>query len=230
MKPATSAGILAYRASFISTWPDEAPAEAVRFAVLDCESTGLNPERDRIVSIGAVGVRDLQIFLGDGFEALLRVTHNTAATVVHGITRAEALGGLEEREALVLFLDYLRDAVIVGHHIGHDLAMLNAACERQFGIRLENRHLDTMGLALRLERDGAFARQAPIESFSLDALCERFGVVPYDRHTAPGDAFLTAQVFLRLLRVAGRGRRSTLGDLTEPFRREGETRSDQVQD
>jgi DNA polymerase-3 subunit epsilon len=219
--PGTASAILAYQASFISTWPDEAPPEAVRFAVLDCESTGLNPERDRIVSIGAVGVRDAQIFLGDGFEALLRIRHNTAATLVHGITRAETLDGLEEQEALALFLDYLRDAVIVGHHIGYDLAMLNAACDRQFGVRLENRHLDTMELALHLESDGAFAGQPPIQSFSLDALCERFGVVPYDRHTAPGDAFLTAQVFLRLLRFARRGGRSTLAALVEPFGDEG---------
>lgn len=151
---------------------------------------------------------------------MLRVSHNTVATLVHGITRAETLDALGEREALVQFLDYLRDGVIVGHHINHDLAMLNAACERQFGIRLENRHLDTTGLTLYLQNDGAFVCLPPIGGFSLDALCERFEVDPYDRHTAPGDAFLTAQVFLRLLRYARRSGRGTLGGLTEPFQHE----------
>jgi DNA polymerase-3 subunit epsilon len=210
-----------YLACFGSTWPDDALPEAVRFVVLDCETTGLDPARDRIVSIGAVAVGEAQILLADGFEALLRVSHNTAATLVHGITRAETLDALGEREALLRFLDYLRDGVIVGHHINHDLAMLNAACERQFGIRLNNRHLDTMGLTLHLQNDGAFADLPPIRGFSLDSLCERFGVVPYDRHTAPGDAFLTAQVFLRLLRYARRGNRAWLGGLTEPFHPDG---------
>jgi DNA polymerase-3 subunit epsilon len=196
-----------YQASFASTWPGDASPQSVRFVVLDCETTGLDPRRDRIVSIGAVAVSEGQIILADGFEALLKVRYNTAATLVHGITREETLG----------FLDYLRDGVIVGHHINHDLAMLDTACERQFGMHLQNRHLDTMGLTLHLERDGAFAPEPLIQGFSLDALCERFGVVPHDRHTAAGDAFLTAQIFLRLLRRAERCERATLDALTEPF-------------
>ena len=222
MKEQQLANALAtYRGNFVSTWSDDAPLAEVRFVVLDCETTGLDPRRDRIVSIGAVAVSGLHIILADGFEALLRVRHNTAATPVHGITRAETLGGLDEGEALIQFLDYLGDGVIVGHHINHDLAMLNAACNRQFRIRLENRYLDTMGLTLHLQNDGAFDGLPPIRGFSLDALCDRFRVVPYDRHTAPGDAFLTAQVFLRLLRFAGRNKRATLAALTEPFQPNG---------
>jgi len=80
-----------------------------------------------------------------------------------------------------------------------------------------NRSLDTMDLALLLERDGAFAGRPPIRRFTLDALCERFGVVPHDRHTATGDAFITGQVFQRLLRLAARNGRATLGPLSEPF-------------
>ena len=74
-----------------------------------------------------------------------------------------------------------------------------------------------MDLALLLERDGAFAERPPIRHFTLDALCERFGVVPHDRHTATGDAFITGQVFQRLLRLAARHGRATLGPLSELF-------------
>ena len=86
-------------------------------------------------------------------------------------------------------------------------------------MRLLNRSLDTMDLTLHLERDGAFAGRPPIRRFTLDALCELFGVIPHDRHTASGDAFITAQVFLRLLRLAARHGRATLGPLSEPFPR-----------
>jgi DNA polymerase-3 subunit epsilon len=209
--------ISAYQASFATTWTGDMSAQSVRFVVLDCESTGLDHRRDRIVSIGAIAVRDAQILLADSFEALLKISYNNAATLVHGITREETRDALDEREAMLSLLDYLRDGVIVGHHINHDLAMLNGACDRHFGIRLQNRHLDTMGLTLHLQDDGAFEGEPPIVGFSLDALCQRFGVVPYDRHTAAGDAFLTAQVFLRLLRYACRGKRVTLDALTEPF-------------
>jgi DNA polymerase-3 subunit epsilon len=74
-----------------------------------------------------------------------------------------------------------------------------------------------MDLTLHLERDGAFAGRPPIRQFTLDSLCDLFGIIPHDRHTASGDAFLTAQVFLRLLRLAARHGRTTLGRVSEPF-------------
>jgi DNA polymerase-3 subunit epsilon len=110
----------------------------------------------------------------------------------------------------------------VGHHIGHDVATFNAAYERHFGVRLRNRFLDTMDLTLHLERDGAFPEHEPIRSFTLGALCDVFHVVPLDRHTAPGDAFITAQVFLRLLRLARTVGRTDLGSLSVPFRAEAD--------
>ena len=55
------------------------------------------------------------------------------------------------------------------------------------------------------------------QGFSLDALCEMFGVTPHDRHTAGGDAFLTAHIFLRLLRAAKTAGRDTLASLCTPY-------------
>ncbi|MFH0340834.1 MAG: PolC-type DNA polymerase III [Chromatiales bacterium] len=208
---------LDYCASFDHTWAEDTPAERVRFVVLDSETTGLDPRHDRLISLGAVAVLQREIHLADAFETLLSVAYNSAAVTVHGITRDQARDGLGEPEALEQFIAYLKDGVIVGHHIGHDIAILNSACGRHFGFALRNRWIDTMDLALHLERDGAFAGGAEIKSFSLDALCQRFGVIPHDRHTAGGDAFLTAQVFLKLLRLAQRSGRRTLAALTERY-------------
>ena len=140
---------------------------------------------------------------------------------MHGVTRDESREGVEEPEALAAFLGYLRDG-------GDRRAITSAttsepstqAMQRHWGVQMLNRSLDTMDLTLLLERDGAFAGRPPIRRFTLDALCEMFGVIPHDRHTAAGDAFITAQVFLRLLRLAARNGRATLGPLSEPFCRE----------
>ena len=118
---------------------------------------------------------------------------------------------MDEPDALQRFLDYLRDGVIVGHHIGHDVGTFDAAFERHWGFHMSNRSLDTMDLTLHLEKDGAFSGRPPIRHFTLDALCEMFGVIPHGRHTASGDAFITAQVFLRLLRLASDGRETSGG-------------------
>ena len=205
-----------YRSCFESTWADETPIERLRFIVLDSETTGLDPHLDRIITIGAVAVHAHEIVLEDSFDALVAVA-DTGAVEIHGITPDEARAGREEADVLTRFLDYLRDGVIVGHHIGHDIGMLDIACQRHWGFRTMNRSLDTMDLTLHLEQDGAFASRPPIRQFTLDALCSLFDVIPHDRHTASGDAFLTAQVFLRLLRLASRHGRTTLARISEPF-------------
>lgn len=219
-----SQAVRAYRAHFEHSWTEQTPATAVRFAVLDCETTGLDARRDTLVSIGAVAVQEGQIRLDDQFEALLKLSYNSSSVLVHGITREEAeLYGLNEAQALEQLLAYLQDAVIVGHHIGFDVEVINKALERNFGIQLQNRWLDTMDLTLHLEAEGVLPlpqrhspelpEQARRQDFTLDGLCRLFGIAPHDRHTAAGDAFLTAQIFIKLLRLARHSNRTTLAAL-----------------
>jgi DNA polymerase III subunit epsilon len=207
-----------YLRHFDAAATEETPSDGVRFVLLDSETTGLDPRKDRLITIGAVAVVAREILLDDVFDSLIHVEHNSAAVTVHGVTRQESLGGVAEPQAREQFLAYLKDGVIVGHHIGHDVATLNAGYERHWGFSLKNRSLDTMDLSLHLERDGAFQDRKAFTDFSLDGLCNLFGVIPHDRHTAAGDAFMTAQVFLRLLALAARHGRTTLGSLAEPFR------------
>src|SRR3954447_20310844 len=120
------------------TWAPETPIEQVRFVVLDSETTGLDPRKDRIVTIGAIAVVNHEILIEDSFEALLKVAYNSSAVTVHGVTREESLAGMDEREALERFLEYLGAGIIVGHHIAHDVETFNAGYERHFGFRLQN--------------------------------------------------------------------------------------------
>ena len=209
--------VRAYRAQFDDTLDDARSWDDLRFVALDSETTGLDPRRDRLITIGAVAVVGGDILLDDAFEIMMPVSHNTSSVTVHGITRDEARDGVPEPEALEAFLGYLGTGVIVGHHILHDITAINVACDRHFGLEIRNRFLDTMDLTLHLKREGALPESARIEGFSLDQLCQLFGIVPHDRHTAGGDAFITAQVFQRLLRLARKVGRDTLGGLIEPF-------------
>jgi DNA polymerase III subunit epsilon len=210
-----------YLRCFSPSWDEELGWENARFVILDTESTGLDAKRDRLVSIGAVSSMHFQLFLEDVFEVFLPIAHNTSAVHVHGITRELAAErGMPEAEAIAGFLDYLRDGVIVGHHVRHDVAMLEEATRRHFGLeRLSNLVVDTMDLTLRLEELGRMTR-SPFEEqpdFSLDGLCRRFAIPPHDRHTAMGDAFLTGQIFIKLLKRAKRADLLRLGQLTEPY-------------
>jgi len=213
-----SPSIETYRQSFAATWTDESPVAQVRFVVLDSETTGFSPVLDRILTIGAVAVEDGEIRLDDSFDALLRVTGDVGPVDVHGVTPDQTQGGYDEAEAVERFLGYLRDGVIVGHHIGHDVSMLDAALERMgTDVRLLNRTLDTADLTLHLAQAGAFADATLPGHITLDTLADLFGVIPHDRHTASGDAFITALVFLRLLKLASRYGRATLGSVVQEF-------------
>lgn len=231
--------IQGYRESFNQTWQDGDAIDQIRFVALDCETTGLDAKKDSIITIGAVTVEDGSILLDDQYEALLKIAYNTSSVVVHGITAEEAAeNGMSEAEALAGLLKYLKDGVIVGHHIGFDVEVIKNACMRRFGLEFKNRWLDTMDLTLHLERDGLFDERetnvpfrrtmetspdfARSRDFSLDGLCRRFGVEPHDRHTAAGDAFITAQIFIKLLRYAKRAGRTTLAQISERYEEEEE--------
>ena len=208
----------AYKAAFAATWRDDTPVSEVRFVVLDSETTGFSPVLDRILTIGAVVVQDGEIRLDDSFDALLRVTGDVGPVAIHGVTPEQTQRGFEEPEAIERFLEYLRDGVCVGHHIGHDVSMLDAALERMGSdVRLLNRTLDTADITLYLAQDGAFSGVKLPHHLTLDTLADLFGVIPHDRHTASGDAFITALVFLRLLKLAARYGRTTLGVVCQEF-------------
>lgn len=212
----TSDPINNYRMAFPQRWREDTPVAGVRFVVLDTETTGLNPRQDLIVSVGAVAVNDGEIDLQDQFEALLKVSYNSSSVVVHGVTREASQKGLEEAEGLRMLLNYLRDAVIVGHHVAFDIDILLNRCHRRFGIDLSNQWLDTGTLVNSLDAVQALppdSGENVRQDASLDGVCGRLGIPLHDRHTAAGDAFICAQLFLKLLHYAQRCGCHTLGAL-----------------
>lgn len=189
--------------------------EDVRFVVLDCETTGLNPEQDRLLSIAAVGVQGRAVHLGDRLELTVegQSVGGHAAAPVHGLVTRDLVGGLTEADALGALLGYLGDAVLVAHHAAFDLAVLNRALARLDAPGLQNPVIDTGHLARRLDKGPVMDDPKPGDGLSLDALALRFGFDIPNRHSASGDALVTAYVLLALLARADRRGIRSLGDL-----------------
>jgi len=74
--PESPKRIEAYRHAFDATWVDETPVEQIRFVALDTETTGLDPKRDRVITIGAVGIKD--------FSGQIIAAHEAAGWILHG--------------------------------------------------------------------------------------------------------------------------------------------------
>ena len=200
----------AYRDATPRRVPGHRPWAELSFLVLDCETTGFRVGTDRILSLATMPVHGGDLRIGAATAWLVRQPGAAlnAATAVHGILPSDTAAGDDERAVLAALLPQLHGAVLVGHHVGFDAAMLDEALRRHFGTGLRNPLLDTAELARNVV--DAFGRTAypGQRPPTLEELCAHFDLPPLDRHTAAGDTFTTAELFLflcaRLRRRLGR--------------------------
>jgi DNA polymerase III subunit epsilon len=176
--------------------PRATPWKRARFAVVDLETTGLDPRRDQIVSFASVPIDDGRIGVGGIVTATIRpVIMPPAETIrIHGLRPAD----LVEAPALPEVLDRILEALAGRHLVAHvawiERGFLEAAL-RPLGLRVAEPVLDTAAIAghvLDLERG---AREQPV---ALADAAGRLGLPVHRPHVAEGDALTTAQLFLAL--------------------------------
>lgn len=177
------------------TYFDENQSKENRYVVFDCETTGLDYSTDKILSIGAVGIQDNQIVIADFMEVFLLQDYFKPESVpIHGILKEGKEEKIVEAEAVIRFLDFIKDSTLVGHHVAFDIEMINQALDRLDVGKLKNQVMDTDVMYQKLK----YLPQE--EHYSLDELCDIYKIRKSDRHTASGDSFITALLFLKLKR------------------------------
>jgi DNA polymerase-3 subunit epsilon len=179
------------------------PLANAKFVVIDVESNGLDPKKDKILSIGAVRIRNNQIETDDAFELFLRQDEfNPEVVPIHGILKSGKIEKITEQNAMRSLVEYIKDDIIVGHSINFDISIINETLKKFVNDKLYNKTLDTITLYKRIR--GADLKEGT--STSLDVLSDEFKIPKSDRHTAAGDAFITAILFLKILaRLKTRG-------------------------
>jgi DNA polymerase III subunit epsilon len=165
----------------------------IRYVIFDTETTGLHPGSDVILSLGAVTVVNNHILVNEALELFLKQDKFTPETVpIHGILQEGNIEKVVEAEAVIRFVEFIKDAVLVGHHIAFDVAMINQALKRLGAGKLKNEKMDTDALYRK------WKGWQDDQHTGLDELCKVFKIPKEDRHTALGDAYITAIVFLKL--------------------------------
>ncbi|WP_299534574.1 PolC-type DNA polymerase III [Ulvibacterium sp.] len=183
--------------------------QEVRFVVLDTETTGFDYNKDRILSIGALTLQHKKIKVAESFSAYLeQEVHSKETVKIHGIRKEGRKDTIPEEEALQKFLAFLGNAVIIAHHALFDIHMINAALDRLHLPDLKNRYLDTSSLYKKTRLRSNLIQQQ--ESYTLDELADMFNISKKDRHTALGDAYITAIAFLKILAKLREKREVTL--------------------
>ncbi len=186
--------------AYVNTFKDakKRSIKETRFIAFDTETTGFDKKKDRILSIGAVEFTGKSIQVNESLELYLEQdVFNPETVKIHGLMKKGSLEKVTEPEAIETFLDYIKDAVLVAHHANFDRNMVNAMLSRHGLGRLKNQFLDTGHLFNKSKH--AIYQENLKEHYTLDDLCKELNVPKVDRHTASGDALITAIVFLKIL-------------------------------
>jgi DNA polymerase-3 subunit epsilon len=176
------------------------PLRAARWVVVDCETSGLDASRDRLLSLGAVAVRAGRIELAEAFGALLRqdVPSDPANILVHGIGGDAQRNARAAPEVLREFSAFIGEGLPVAFHAPFDEAVLRRAMAATPGLAAPREWLDLARLAPALHPAAGAAQRA------LDDWLKEFGIACPARHDALADAYATAQLLLVLLAEAER--------------------------
>lgn len=206
----TIAGLLARFRRHAARFPASTSLTHLPLVAIDCETTGLDPRRDRIVSLAVLPIHEgLRVAGAPTLDVIVdpRVPIPPGATAIHGIDADTVVGAPSFADAHPRIVEALSGAVVVGHHVGFDLAVLAREAKRQGLSWSEPPHLDTAALAAGVAQVGAH--------LDLSDLLHRLGISSDGRrHSAAGDARMAADLFVELARrLIGRGH-GTFGGAT----------------
>lgn len=173
-------------------------ADDDRWVVLDVESSGLDPRRDRLLAIAGIAVRRAptgapRVMLADSFEVVLRQPDapvDKANILVHGIGVGAQRQGMEPAQALEAFERWAGSAPLFGFHVAFDEALIQRAMGSVLRRRLANAWIDLADVAQVVRPD--------VPGRSLDEWMEALGIRCAVRHQAAADTLATAELLLRL--------------------------------
>lgn len=190
---------------------DEDPLRNISFAVVDFETTGVNPTTDRIVQAAAVVVNGLGEVV-ESFDTVVKPEspdeYVHGAEHVHGISAEQVARGMPLRQALQKIWDISDGKLFAAHNARFDINFLHAESQRVGLDKTVDGHVDT--LALSRLTDAERSRR-----HTLEALCEHYGIERERAHDALADASATAELLVRLLRELGVENPDQLSELLE---------------
>lgn len=159
------------------------------YIAFDVETTGLNPQENEIIEIGALKVREGRV--AERFMEFIRPSAplSAAITSLTGITDEMVADARPKCSVIADFLDFCEDDVLIGHNVIFDYSFMKCSAAAE-NLPFEKSGIDTLKIAQKVHKD--------LPSKSLGSLCDYYQIENRAAHRAYHDALATAKLYQTL--------------------------------
>jgi DNA polymerase-3 subunit epsilon len=164
---------------------------ATKYVVISMETSGLDPDKDVIMSIAATSVIQNRIILKDSFEILIQHKKNLDVTIDNEFISASKTEKVSENEAIETLLNYLNNSILIGHRIDFDIEMLNEALSRLKLGKIRNEAFDIEAMFNKIMETNE-------KKYSLEEMSKSLKINLSDRNSVADDAYSIALLFLKM--------------------------------
>jgi DNA polymerase-3 subunit epsilon len=173
-----------------------------RYVVVDTEFTSLEKDTNRLLSVGAIVMQGTSIHLGDQFYQVVnpRVPIPAETVVVHRLLPADVQHAETPEAALLAFKKFAEGAVLIGHFVSLDLHVLQKELGGR-GDELSNPAIDLAKVHRWILLHERFTEDLDrrLEQMDMCSLANEYRVPVRDLHHALGDAYVTAQLWQKMI-------------------------------
>ena len=173
---------------------------------LDCETTGLDPRVDDVITVAAVRIRGDRILLSERFEATVRpedARSSAAAIKVHRLRDRDVEGARPIHRVLPELLRFIGGRPLVGYYIDFDVRMLDKYALWLLQTKLPNPQIEVS--SLYYERKYGNAPPGTAIDLRFASVLRDLGIPPLEQHDALNDAVMAAMAYLELRDMKARG-------------------------
>lgn len=167
------------------------------YVCLDCETTGLNPKKDEILSIGAVRIKKNKILMRKTFNIFVKPSKKITeeSIKIHQIRPIDLQKAIEPKEAILQLLDFIENRPIIGYYIKFDIAMISKYTKQYIGVSLPNHQIEVSSMYFKTRK-----RNSDYEFVDLkfDTIMKNLDIPELGKHDALNDALMTSMIFLKL--------------------------------
>lgn len=190
--------------AFAFLWDAPPPDEWV---ALDCETTGLDRQRDEIVAIGAVRIRGQRVLTSERLELLVRPSRgqlSAAAVRVHHLRAQDLAQGLPVDEAVRQLLHFIGPRPLVGYYLEFDVAMVERVMRPLLGCGLPQPRIEVSALYYdHVNRQRPHHERHGHTDLRFATMMNDLDLPLHAAHNALADAVMAALAFVKLKALAG---------------------------